>query len=297
MDKDTFFYKKHTIACKGKIINIETPIVMGILNITPDSFFDGGRYLDKDNILARVGKLFAEGATVIDIGAYSSRPGADDVPEKLEIDRLGYALGFIRERFPDAVLSVDTFRAEVASKVINNFGVDIINDISAGAVEPEIIDVVAENGVPYIAMHMQGTPQTMQKNPVYRHVVQDILEYFVDKLSFLRSKGITDIIIDPGFGFGKTLEQNYQLLGGLEAFKMLEVPVLAGLSRKSFIYRLLGTTPDGALTGTIALNLVALQKGASLLRVHDVREAVETISIFKKLTGESEKSLNLLTQL
>jgi dihydropteroate synthase len=297
MDKDTLFYKKHTIACNGKIIDISVPIVMGILNITPDSFFDGGKYLDKEKILSHTEKMLNEGASIIDIGAYSSRPGADEVGEKEELRRLSFALEIIREKIPDAVLSVDSFRAEIAANVIEKYKVDIINDISGGNIEPEILDVVASTNVPYITMHMQGNPQTMQNNPVYKHVVKEVLDYFINHISLLREKGINDIIIDPGFGFGKTIDHNYQLLAGLDVFQMLELPVLVGLSRKSMIYKLLGTSPDEALAGTIALNFIALQKGASILRVHDVREAVETISIYKKLSDESEKSFNLLKEI
>lgn len=297
MDKDTLFYKKHTIACNGKIIDISVPIVMGILNITPDSFFDGGKYLDKEKILEHTEKMLNEGASIIDIGAYSSRPGADEVGEKEELNRLSFALDIIRENFPDAVLSVDSFRAAIAANVIEKYKIDIINDISGGNIEPEILDVVASAKVPYITMHMQGNPQTMQNNPVYKHVVKDVLDYFIKHISLLRDKGINDIIIDPGFGFGKTIDHNYQLLAGLDVFQMLELPVLVGLSRKSMIYKLLGTSPDESLTGTIALNFIAIQKGASILRVHDVREAVETISIYKKLSDESEKSFNLLKEI
>jgi len=297
MDKDTLFYKKHTIACNGKIIDISVPIVMGILNITPDSFFDGGKYLNKEKILSYTEKMLNEGASIIDIGAYSSRPGADEVGEKEERKRLSFALEIIRENIPDAVLSVDSFRAGIAANVIEKYKVDIINDISGGSIEPEILDVVASAEVPYITMHMQGNPQTMQNNPVYKHVVKEVLDYFIKHISLLRDKGINDIIIDPGFGFGKTIDHNYQLLAGLDVFQMLELPVLVGLSRKSMVYKLLGTSPDEALTGTIALNFVALQKGASILRVHDVREAVETISIYKKLSDESEKSFNLLKEI
>lgn len=294
MDKDTLFYKKRTIASRGKIIDISSPIVMGILNVTPDSFFDGGHYQDKKSILERTHKIVSEGAEIIDIGGYSSRPGAEEVSEKEELDRISFALEIIRENFPQAVVSIDTFRSNVAKNAVEKFDADIINDISGGSIEPEIIDIVASAGVPYITMHMQGTPGTMQKNPVYTHVVKDVLDYFIKHISVLRDKGIKDIIIDPGFGFGKSIDHNYQLLSGLDVFQMLELPVLVGLSRKSMIYKYLSSTPDEALTGTIALNLVALQKGASILRVHDVREAVETISIYKKLSEETEKSFNLL---
>jgi dihydropteroate synthase len=297
MDKDTLFYNKQTIACRGKIIDIEQPIVMGILNVTPDSFYDGGHYTDKKTIAIRVKQILDEGAAIIDIGGYSSRPGAEEITEKEELQRIAVALGCIQEQYPEAVVSVDTFRAGIAQEVIEKYNVDIINDISGGSIEPEIIDVVASHNVPYITMHMQGTPQSMQQNPVYKDVVKDVLDYFVKRVWSLRDKGIKDIIIDPGFGFGKTIDQNYQLLAGLDVFQSLELPILAGLSRKSMIYKYLNTTPEEALTGTIALNLIALQKGASILRVHDVRQAMETISIYKKVTDETEKSINLLKEL
>ncbi len=297
MDKDTLFYKKHTIACGNKLLNIKDPVIMGILNVTPDSFYDGGRYPTKDMILERASHIFSEGAEILDIGGYSSRPGAEDISHEAELERLSRALGPIREKFPDKIISIDTFRSKIAKSVIEKFQVNIINDISGGEIDADIIDVAASMNVPYVCMHMQGNPQTMQKKPLYIHIVKDILDFFAKKIYEIRNKGVKDIIIDPGFGFGKTLDQNYQLLLGLDVFQMLEVPVLAGLSRKSMVYKLLGNTPEEALTGTIALNLVALQKGASILRVHDIAEAKQTISIYKKLLEESEKSFNLLEKL
>jgi dihydropteroate synthase len=297
MDKDTLFYKKHTITCGTKLLNIESPIVMGILNITPDSFYDGGRYLTDNELLNQVSKMISEGAKIIDIGAYSSRPGAEDISEKEELTRLQKALEVIRAYFPEQIISVDTFRKNIALKVIEEYQVNIINDISGGEIEPEIIDIAANFNIPYICMHMKGKPQNMQDNPTYSHVVKDVLEYLSNKVYLMRGKGINDIIIDPGFGFGKTLEQNYQLIMGMDVFQMLEVPILVGLSRKSMIYKLLNSDPEQALTGTTVLNLVALQKGASILRVHDVKEASETITIYKKLLLESEKSVNLLKQI
>lgn len=294
MDKDTLFYKKHTISCRGRLLNIEKPVVMGIMNITPDSFYKQSRVTSAKDIVNRAGNILAEGGSIIDVGAYSSRPGADEITVSEEKDRLKPALEAIRENFPDAFCSIDTFRAEIAEWAIDKYHVDIINDISGGKTDPELIDVVAGNQVPYITMHMQGQPLTMQQNPAYSHVVKDIVQYFAEHIAFLRTKALNDIIIDPGFGFGKTLEQNYQLLAGLDVFQMLELPVLVGLSRKSMIYKLLGSSPENALAGTIAMQLVALQKGAQLLRVHDVKEAVETISIYEMLQTVSEKSINLL---
>ena len=297
MDKDTLFYKKHTIACGNKLLNIEEPVIMGILNVTPDSFYDGGQYSSVDSIMQKTNQMISEGAEIIDIGGYSSRPGAEDISPEVELERLTRAIEPIREKYPEQILSVDTFRSKVAARLIEKYHVNIINDISGGEIEPEIIEVAASKNVPYICMHMQGNPQNMQKDPNYQHVIKDILEYFSKKVYDIRAKGVHDIIIDPGFGFGKTLDQNYQLILGLDVFQMLEVPILVGLSRKSMIYRLLKNTPGEALVGTIALNLVALQKGASILRVHDIVEAKQTLSIYKKLIEESEKSFNLLEKL
>jgi dihydropteroate synthase len=296
MDKDTLFYKKHTIKCGTKLLNISTPKVMGILNITPDSFFDGGKYTEAEAIKTRVSTMISEGVDIIDVGAYSSRPGAKHISETEELNRLSNTLEIIRSEFPETIISIDTFRAKVAQKAIEDYKADIINDISSGRLEPEIIDIVANFQVPYITMHMQGTPQNMQKNPIYKHVIKDLLSYFAEHISSLRDKGINDIIIDPGFGFGKTLEHNYQLLSGMDVFQMLEVPILVGLSRKSMIYKLLHSSPNESLPGTIALNMIALQKGASILRVHDIKEAKELITIYEKLINESEKSINLLKQ-
>jgi dihydropteroate synthase len=297
MDKDTLFYKKHTITCGNKLLSIKNPVVMGILNVTPDSFYDGGYYLSRESILRKAKQIISDGAEILDIGGYSSRPGAKDIHPDKELERLSVALDVIRENFPEQIISVDTFRSSIARQVIEEFHVNIINDISGGESDPEIIDVAASKNVPYICMHMQGNPQNMQEQPSYSHVVKDILEYFTDKVYKIRNKGVKDIIIDPGFGFGKTLDHNYQLLLGLDVFEMLEVPVLVGLSRKSMIYKLLKTSPTEALTGTTVLNLIALQKGASILRVHDIVETKQTISIYKKLLEESEKSFNLLDKL
>jgi dihydropteroate synthase len=294
MDKDTLFYKKRTIRCNSKIIEIEHPLIMGILNVSPESFYDGGKYSSDEAVVNRVEKMITEGADIIDIGGYSSRPGAEEIPVQEELKRILNTLDIVRNKFPEIIISIDTFRSQVAAKAIEKYKIDIINDISGGTIDPEILDVVAEQKTAYIAMHMQGTPNNMQKNPHYKHVVKDILSYFAEHINKLQSKKITDIIIDPGFGFGKTLDQNYQLLAGLDTFKIFEFPLLVGLSRKSMVYKYLHTTPENALTGTIALNLLALQKGAMVLRVHDVMETKHTIDIYKKLLEESEKSLNLL---
>jgi dihydropteroate synthase len=294
MDKDTLFYKKRTIRCNSRIIELEDPLIMGILNVTPDSFYDGGMHNSPEGIKSHVEKMLAEGAGIIDIGGYSSRPGAAEVSEKEELERVTATLDIIRNDFPEAILSLDTFRSKVAAKAIEAYHVEIINDISAGKLDPEIVDVVAEEKTAYVAMHMQGTPKTMQHAPKYEHVVKDILDYFAQHIEWLRSKKVNDIIIDPGFGFGKTLDQNYQLLEGLDIFSILEYPLMVGVSRKSMIYKFLNTTPRGALNGTSLLNMIALQKGAKIIRVHDIKEARHTIDIYKKLNEEREKSINLL---
>lgn len=294
MDKDTLFYKKRTIRCNSRIIEIDAPLIMGILNVTPDSFYDGGKYKSKDTIVSHVSKMLNDGANIIDVGGYSSRPGAENISEDKEIERIGKTLNIIRDKFPEAILSIDTFRSKVAAVALEKYNVDIINDISAGNIDPEILDVVSEYKAAYIAMHMQGSPLNMQLNPEYKHVTKDLIEYFAKKIEALRAKKIHDIIIDPGFGFGKTIDHNYQLLASLESFRIFEYPLLAGISRKSMIYKHLNTTPQEALTGTVALNMVALQKGASILRVHDVLEARHTIELYKKIKQANEKSINLL---
>ena len=272
-----------TINCKGELIDLSKPLIMGILNITPDSFFDGGKYIQQEAILQRATEIIEQGADIIDIGAYSSRPGADEVAEDEEYRRLSKALEIIRKSFPTSCISVDTFRANIAQKVVENHEVDIINDISAGIFDDKMIQTVAKLNVPYIMMHIQGTPATMQNNPTYDDVVLDIIKYFSERINKATLLGINDIIIDPGFGFGKTLEHNYELLNRLDEFEMLDYPILVGLSRKSMIYKALGITPAESLAGTIALNTVALQKGANILRVHDVAEAEQTVQVFAKL--------------
>ncbi len=294
MDKDTLFYKKRTIRCNTQIVDLNQPLIMGILNITPDSFFDGGKYNSLPEAEEKVRDLLQQGADIIDIGAYSSRPGAENISTEKELNRISPVLDMIRTKFPGTIISVDTFRSKIARETIEKYKVDIINDISAGNIDEEILDVVAETKTAYIAMHMLNTPDNMQNNPSYKHAVKDIIDYFARKLHLLQDKKIHDIIIDPGFGFGKTIEHNYQLLAHLDEFRFFEYPVLVGLSRKSMIYKFLNTTPDKALTGTIALNLIALQKGAAILRVHDVLEAKQTVELYNKIQSEAEKSFNLL---
>ena len=274
------------INIKGKLCDLSHPVVMGILNITPDSFFDGGKYFsESDKIKARIDQILAEGGKIIDIGAYSSRPGADDVSEDEEYRRLARAFAVIAANYSDLTISVDTFRSGIARKAVLEFGADIINDISAGEIDKNMFTTVAELNVPYILMHMQGRPADMQDSPTYADVVEDIVLYLSRKVMELRQLGVKDIIIDPGFGFGKTLEQNYALLNRLEAFDVFELPLLVGISRKSMIYKLLNKTPQESLNGTTVLNTLALTKGASILRVHDVKEAVECVTIFEALKG------------
>lgn len=239
--------------------------------------------------------MLEEGADLIDIGAYSSRPGATEISEKEELDRLQKALSWVREEHPDAILSVDTFRSGVARKVVEEFGVAIINDISGGMLDTEMIDTIADLNVVYILMHMPGNPKSMQKNTNYTDMIREIIEFLARQTENLRSKGIVDIIADPGFGFGKTLDQNYQLLGNLSAFKILQLPLLAGISRKSMIYRFLQTTPEETLTGTCVLNTIALQNGADILRVHDVKEAKQTIELVMKTKTEENRYLEQIS--
>jgi len=277
--KDTFFSKKYTLNCRGKLINLSTPLVMGILNITPDSFYDGGKYITEEQILKKTGQMIRDGASIIDVGAYSSRPGAAEISVDEEIGRLAPALGAIRKRYQDIIISVDTLRSSVAEMAVKEYNADIINDISAGEADKDMFDMVAALSVPYIMMHMKGTPMDMQVNPVYDDVVEEILLYFSEKVQKAKLAGICDIIIDPGFGFGKTLEHNYRILNRLDDFRIFELPLLVGLSRKSMIYKALNITSREALNGTSVLNTIALMKGADILRVHDVREAVQTIKL------------------
>lgn len=271
-----------TINCNGRLLDLTVPKVMGILNCTPNSFFDGGKYGSQNELLKQVEKMLAEGAAIIDIGAYSSQPQADFVSEAQELERLMTTLIMVRKHFPDAILSVDTFRAEVARISIEN-GADIINDIAAGKLDEKMLPVVGHYKVPYIMMHMRGTPQTMQQFTNYDDILHEMIYYFSERVASAREQGITDIIIDPGFGFSKTIEQNYHILNNLHLLKILESPILSALSRKSMIYKMLNTAPDMALNGTTVLNTVSLQNGAHLLRVHDVKEAVECIKLTRAL--------------
>lgn len=273
----------YTLNLGGRLLPLDRPLVMGILNATPDSFYDVSRCgSDTEAIARRARAIIEEGGDIIDIGAYSSRSGADDISPEKEWQRLDRALDTIRSLYPEAILSVDTFRADIARRCAEQYGVQIINDISGGDLDPEMFDTVADLHTAYILMHMKGTPQTMQEAPHYNHLMADVTDYFARRIDRLHRLGVSDIIVDPGFGFGKTLDDNYRLLRQLDELRVLGKPLLVGVSRKSMIYRLLGTTPAESLTGTTALQTLALINGASILRVHDVREAVETTKIVSK---------------
>lgn len=271
-----------TINCKGQLIDLSQPKVMGILNLTPNSFFDGGRYSSEKEILVKVEKMLAEGATFIDIGAYSSKPGAEFVSEEEELNRIVPVVQLLVKHFPDILISIDTFRSQVAKACIEN-GAAIINDISAGNLDDKMLEVIAQYNVPYIMMHMRGTPETMQSMTEYEDIVKEVLLYFSEKIRKARSLGINDLIVDPGFGFAKTIVQNYEVMQKLELFHHLELPLLIGISRKSMIHKTLEITADEALNGTTVLNTIALSKGAQILRVHDVQEAVECVKLYEKM--------------
>ena len=270
------------INCKGRLIDLSEPLVMGIVNINDDSFYVDSRCNTEDMIKARVQQQLNEGATFIDIGAYSTRPGCEDVPPEVEMERIALAMKVINGNFPDAIVSVDTFRADVARYAVEQCGVSIINDISGGTLDERMFATVADLHVPYIMMHIKGTPQTMQQYCHYDNMMDEIIKYFAERVERLKLLGVNDIIIDPGFGFAKDLEQNYELMQRLDEFKVFGLPILVGISRKSMIYRLLGGAPDNALNGTTVLNTIALTKGANILRVHDVQPAMEAIRICEK---------------
>ncbi len=272
-----------TINCNGKLIDVSHPKIMGILNITPDSFFDGGHYNDTTSILKQVEKMLLEGATFIDVGACSSRPGSMAVTEEEELKRIIQVVELLVNTFPDIILSIDTFRSRVAYQCIQA-GAAMINDISAGKMDDSMMKVVGDMGVPYIMMHMKGTPKNMQDHLDYNNLTKDIIYYFSERIHAARSHKINDLIIDPGFGFAKTLKQNYHLLSNLNLLAVLDMPILVGVSRKSMIYKLLDTTPDNALNGTTSLNTVSLMHGANVLRVHDVKEAMQCITLTDQLS-------------
>ena len=279
------------INVNGSLLDLSQPRVMGILNVTPDSFYAGSRTQTEAEIARRVKQIVSEGAVIIDIGAYSSRPNADNVSAREEMERLRMGLKILFEIQPDAVVSVDTFRADVARMCVEEYGVAIINDIAAGEMDANMFHTVAALNVPYIMMHMQGTPQNMQQHPHYEDVLREVLYYFSEKVQRLRDMGVKDIILDPGFGFGKTIEHNYELLNKMEEFAIFELPLLVGVSRKSMIYKLLGITPEEALNGTTVLHTIALMKGANILRVHDVKEAVEAVRLTTAMREQSSASL------
>ncbi len=268
----------YTLNCKGRLLVIEKPVVMGILNITPDSFYSGSRVQQLDDILAKGEQMINEGAAILDIGGQTTKPNSDRLTADEELQRVLPAIQKIKEKFPKTFLSIDTYHSTVAQEAVAA-GADIVNDISAGEMDRQMISTVAALHVPFVAMHMKGTPATMQQNPVYKDAVKEVIDYFIQKMNECKQAGITDIIIDPGFGFGKTIQHNFQLLKKLEAFQIFHIPVLAGLSRKSTIWKTLNTTPEEALNGTTVLNTIALTKGASILRVHDVKEAMEAIKL------------------
>ena len=272
-------YQAKTLNCNGRILDLSTPKIMGVLNVTPDSFFDGGRYEGESSSLQQVEKMLTEGADIIDIGGMSSRPGAEIISPEEEHARVIPVIKSILKHFPDTILSVDTVRASIAREAALA-GAGIINDISAASIDSEILDLVEELSLPYVLMHMKGLPESMQDNPDYSSVCQEVLDFLIRHLGVLREKQATDVIIDPGFGFGKSLEHNYELLKNLHLFKILECPLLVGVSRKSMIYKALEVDPSDALNGTTALHMLALQNGADILRVHDVREAVEVRQLF-----------------
>ena len=278
-----------TININGTLLDLQKPCVMGILNITPDSFYAESRKMIERDIVSRARQILEEGGTIIDVGAYSTRPGAEEVSEEEEMKRLHKALGLLRKELPDAIVSVDTFRADVAKMCVEEYGVGIVNDISGGTMDNRMFETVAKLNVPYVLTHIKGTPQDMQDEPHYDDLIREVFLYFSEKINRLHDMGLNDIILDPGFGFGKTLAHNYELMSNLQMFREFEVPILVGISRKSMIYKLLDTTPQEALNGKTALNTIALLKGANILRVHDVKAAAEVVAIVECVTATSYK--------
>lgn len=281
--KDKAFSHKKTLLLKGNLMDLSHPKVMGIINATPDSFYDGGRNIDLDKAVQSVGKMLEDGADIIDIGGCSTKPNAEEVSLSEELDRVIPLIKTLIQKFPDIVISIDTFRSEIAKQAVED-GASIINDVSGGNLDDEMFETVAKLKVPYILMHMRGTPATMQKLTAYDHLIKDIVLELSEKLKILRSLQVNDVIIDPGFGFAKSLAQNYEILNNLSYFKQLDCPILVGVSRKSMIYKLLGVDAVNALNGTTALNMAALLNGGAILRVHDVKDAVETVKIYNQLT-------------
>lgn len=283
-----FLKRKNSVNLNGKLIDLSKPVVMGVMNVTPDSFFDGGKYRTEKKVLKRAEEILTQGGTIIDIGAISTRPGSEGIPTKDEIDRLLPAVKAVRKEFPEAAISIDTYRSWVALKVIETCGPCMVNDISGGNFDPHMFDTVGKLGVPYVLMHIQGTPIKMQENPEYEDIIRDISMFFTEQVKKLTKAGVKDVIIDPGFGFGKTIEHNYELLNRLDSFKVFQLPLMVGVSRKSMIYNLLGKKAEEALNGTTAVNTLALMGGADILRVHDVSEAVETVRILDMVRSTSK---------
>ena len=279
-------HPKSTINCKGILLDLSEPIIMGILNVTPDSFYDGGKFENEKALLGQVELMVEEGAKIIDIGGMSSRPGAKIIDEEEELNRVLGVVKKINQLYPNIIISIDTVRSSVAKECVLA-GASIVNDISAGTIDEKMFSTVAELSVPYILMHMQGKPENMQQSPDYQDVTTTVLDFFIQKIGALRELGVKDIFLDPGFGFGKTVEHNFQLLENLSIFSILELPVLIGISRKSMINKVLKISPENALNGTTVLNTLALERGAKILRVHDVKEAKETITLWKQLNHKS----------
>jgi dihydropteroate synthase len=274
----------YTLNCKGRLLVIEKPVVMGILNLTPDSFYSRSRVQEVEQVLQRAGQMIDEGATILDFGGQSTRPGSNRISAKEELQRVLPAIKAIKEKYPSTFLSIDTYHSTVAKEAVAA-GADMVNDISAGEMDMQMLSTVAALNVPYIAMHMKGTPETMQQNANYEDVTKEVVDYFIQKTEACKNAGIKDIIIDPGFGFGKTIEHNFQLLKKLEVFEIFNVPVMAGLSRKSTIYKTLQLSPEESLNGTTVLNTIAISKGASILRVHDVKEAMQVINLYEAFSN------------
>jgi len=271
-----------TLNCKGRLLVIESPVVMGIINATPDSFYEGSRFMGEKNILAQAEKMLKEGADILDIGGQSTRPGSHQLSEEEELKRVIEPIVLLQKNFPEAIISIDTYQSKVAVEAVAA-GASIVNDISGGNLDADMLQTVGTLNVPYICMHMQGTPQTMQKEPHYENVTKEVLDFFIHKIDACKKAGIHDVIIDPGFGFGKTIKHNFELLKNLFVFKMLEKPLLLGVSRKSTIYKTLGVTVAEALNGTTVLNTIGLMNGANMLRVHDVKEAKEAVRLFNAI--------------
>ena len=281
----TLFSRNFSLRLDGQLLDLSSPVVMGIINATPDSFFQGSRVPEPGIAVEVAKRMMQEGAAILDVGAISSRPGAAEIPETEEVERLSPVIEAIRNELPDAIISVDTWRSGVVRTLHKRFGIQMINDITSGKLDSQMFATVGGLGLPYVMMHMQGTPDNMQESPNYDDVVDELLQFFGERIYKLRKLGVNDVVVDPGFGFGKTMEQNFQLLRELDAFAILELPIMVGISRKSMIYKSLESDPSEALTGTTAAHMVALLGGASILRVHDVKEAVETVKIFRQIVN------------